>query len=125
MWNREVDGDFMNVETTKLRYGYSKLRSCFNCEGTGYFPTVDGKGSYEFVCNGSRSSLIKCEYCNGTTKIPIIGTIKRVPKWMYMGWRLIVHHGFAGDWNNFCEVFKCAFLYDLGWPRYINKKHMN
>lgn len=123
------------------RYGGhppSALRGCFgDCEAMGVYPykvdtTLNLSGKFvmaypdginrEFKIDADGYAWVMCPSCMGTGRISWWHTICRIPSWWMKGarficdaWKIKADH-FTWPTHAWLLV-KCAWLYDLGWPR--------
>lgn len=69
-------------------------------------------------CNGWH--FVECLTCQGSGRVLWFTSIRRIPRWLVKGGRFAVsapHAPWMSRRANYWLIVKCAWLYDLGWPR--------
>jgi len=117
----------MNVEFTDRYDGRapSWLRGCFgDCEATGFVPVPREQNPDGSINVETEWDMVKCPSCKGTGRVSWLTTIARIPRWLWKGAAFMKMVAPAREmhppsWTarrRWWLSFKCAFLYDLGWP---------
>ena len=118
----------MNVEFTDRYDGRapSWLRGCFgDCEAMGYVPVPRERNPDGSINVETEWDMVKCPTCRGTGRVSWLTTVARIPRWMWKGATFMKMVAPAREmhppsWTarqRWWLCFKCAFLYDLGWPK--------
>lgn len=69
--------------------------------------------------------FVQCGSCNGTGRVSMWRSLARIPRWFVRGAKFLLEMGpnhsvrppYMNGRQHWWLVFKCAYLYDLGWKK--------